>query len=97
MERLEALDEARALLDQMQGLSGAATQRRYTDCLRAVGHEPFCSCLRDQSPFLASFENYVEVVTHTKDELGYDELEPDLQGMVDGLVDARETCVARSF
>ena len=81
-------------LDEKQILADRSLQREQ-DCLRAFGDKAFCECLKKESPAVASFTDYVNVVTHSKEELGYDKLSKDVKTVVDSLLKAREVCVAQ--
>lgn len=94
LKRLDALNEAMTALDQMKQGFDAATKKRELDCLKAFGDAAFCGCIRERSPALASFADYVQVVTTPKEELGYAKLDTEMKGFVDNLIKAREVCVA---
>jgi len=45
-------------------------EKREQDCVQAFGDKAFCECLNRESPAVASFTDYVNVVTHSRKELG---------------------------
>lgn len=83
-----------AVLDSFQKKLDDHSRQRHTACLMAIGHEGFCGCLSGNLPVAIGFTGYVEVVTKTKDELGYAQLSADHRKVVDVTLAARETCVA---
>jgi hypothetical protein len=84
--RLKPLDEKQTL-DRRRQLN--------EDCVRAMPARKFCECLKDRAPAASTFSDYVIVVTHSKEELGYGKLDKDMKAYVDQLLSARDVCVAR--
>ena len=85
----EAIDKAGALLESMG-------RKRETACKLAFGDASFCSCLTESLPAIVSFDNYIHIVTSTKDELGYSKLSAGDKGLVDATRSARESCVGKA-
>ncbi len=58
---IELLNEAETILTR--------TDRQFkADCAKAVGYEPFCSCINKELPSAWSFSDYVAITTKSKDE-----------------------------
>jgi hypothetical protein len=102
----EATENASVLPDSAQVENVGASQQReqfrriHRQCLTAVGHEGFCTCLTKNMPEFAAdadFIFYTVVVNATKEELKYEEMS-DLQRRVyDQTLETREYCVQNSF
>jgi hypothetical protein len=93
---LQQIERARAALDGLAAANALAASRHYK-CLVAFGHEPFCSCLREDLPLSVTLENYVTIATSTKEELGYDSASKEDRSIVDTTLKARDTCTVKSF
>ena len=48
---------------------------RRTDCQKAIGYSPFCSCILESLPIGWDFSDYVAITTKTKDENGFKEMD----------------------
>lgn len=77
------------------GVGGDRVRKREANCLRAFGDTAFCECLKNECPAVAAFADYVTVVTHSKEELGFGKLDEKLKAVVDDLLKAREVCLAQ--
>jgi len=86
-DALQALAKLEATIDR-------EARDKYLACMQAFGSEPFCVCLRDETPAVITFAGYVHIVTSTKEELGYDKLDEEDKGVVDKVLAVREHCVA---
>lgn len=82
----ELLDEARTLLNQMD-------RQWKTDCAKAVGYEPFCSCISKNIPSAWSFSEYVAITTKSKEENQYDKLDAQNRKAYDMVFSVRDKCV----
>jgi hypothetical protein len=82
----ELLDEARTLLRQMD-------RQLKTDCAKAVGYEPFCSCISKDLPSAWSFSDYVAITTKSKEENQYNKLDAQHRNAYDIVSSVRDKCV----
>ena len=82
-------------VEAIQTLTKRQTTQRYYGCLKAFGHKEFCTCLRDKSPWILSFNDYIKIVTSTKEELNYEQLKEDDKKLVELTLKVREQCVAK--
>lgn len=62
-------------------------------CIKALGHEEFCTCISENIPADQEFANYVVAVSKTKDELKFDQLSEYYQEVVDMARASRDLCV----
>jgi hypothetical protein len=89
-------DEFLEFLARFEQATDRVARERHLACLQAFGAETFCACLRDELPVGATFDTYIEVVTATRDEVGYDSLPSDLRAAIDRTLATRDACVKRS-
>lgn len=82
----EVLDKARTLLNQMD-------RQWKTDCAKAVGYEPFCSCISKDLPSAWSFSEYVAITTKSKEENQYKKLDEQHRKAYDKVSSVRDKCV----
>ena len=85
-ELFEMMDEAEAILKRME-------RRMKTDCAKAVGYEPFCSCIIENTPSAWSFSDYVAITTKSKEENQYNKLDAELRKAYDKVFSVRDKCV----
>ena len=96
LQRLKALDEIKDALEELGAMGDSMGRKKETACLLAFGDEGFCGCLRENLPVITSFELYVQIVTSSKENLGYAKLSADEKVMVDNTIKARESCVLQA-
>jgi hypothetical protein len=82
----ELLDEARTLLNRID-------RQWKTDCAKAVGYEPFCSCISKDIPSAWSFSDYVAITTKSKEENQYNKLDAQQRKAYDIVFSVRDKCV----
>ena len=83
-------------LDKLKAAVDRLTEDKYLACMQAFGSDSFCTCLSHELPATINFKAYVQVVTSTKEELGYDKMGRDDKDLVDHVLAVREQCVARA-
>jgi hypothetical protein len=91
--------ELRDDIDQLEAWSHEMTREKRLHCLRAFGNRAFCNCLAEEAPVGATFLEYIQVVTATKETLedSRRKAKAEEKSMLDRIVAAREACVVRAF
>lgn len=98
-DKIDELESLRGLIERLDDLEKAAdrlTREKYIHCVKAFGSHKFCECLSNKLPMIVSFGKYVQIITATRDELGYSKLDQESKRMVDTTLEARESCVLPS-
>jgi hypothetical protein len=90
MQKLEGLT---GKLDQLKAMADSMTKEKYYKCVKAFGDTQFCKCLADNHPIGLSFEEYITIVTSSRDELDYKNRNDEGKQMIDITYKAREMCV----
>lgn len=97
---LLTLDEIRelesklpAIGDTLFELADKLSRHKRFECLKVFGRDQFCSCLASKTHLLMSMDQYVIIVTKTKEELRYSDLSPEDQMTIDTTLKARDECV----
>jgi hypothetical protein len=93
IQQKENFDKVNEALKELELLTEKVSRQKFTDCLKAVGNQNFCQCLREKSPVGTDFAGYVKIVTTNKDELGYSSADKETKGLIDNTLKAREECV----
>jgi hypothetical protein len=93
IQRLQSLKNILKSIDELKVAADRFVEEKFYHCMRAFGHNNFCSCLKEALPVGASFITYVSSVTNDKRDLKYDQLGEDDRKIVDRSLNARETCV----
>jgi hypothetical protein len=93
LRRKGEIDRAIETINQAQAGLDAFIKRRESDCIKAVGYQPFCDCILSELPVAWGFSDYVAIVTKTKDENGYASMKADLKAAYDKVPPIRDRCV----
>jgi hypothetical protein len=72
-------------------------ERRGADCMSAVGHERFCSCLNNSLSLDLSFPEYVVLITTREGDAAALPLPPEKQRYRDEALHLRDVCVEKAF
>ena len=72
-------------------------ERRGADCMSAIGHERFCSCLNNSLSLDLSFPEYVVLITTREDDATALLLPVDKQRYRDEALHLRDICVEKAF
>ena len=96
-EHLQSFDELKERLSDMERLAGKMTSTKKEKCIKAIGHQRFCNCLKEKSPIGVTFEQYIVATASTKEELGYSKLGQEDRLLIDGSRKARDQCVTEVF
>jgi hypothetical protein len=94
MQKIGQFETAMEKADELKRLVDSMSRQKYSECLMAFGNTKFCSCLRDNSPVGINFSGYIQVVTTSKETLGYSKARKEDQKLIDATLKAREICVA---
>lgn len=77
------------------------SQKRYYDCLKAIGNIKFCKCLSNNLPYVLTFQDYVIIMTTDKSILleaekqnRKDEMQS-ISKVIDKTINVRNTCVTQ--
>lgn len=93
IDEIQKLDKLMGDLDKLKVQAEQISKEKYYKCLKAFGDDLFCQCLRDNLPVGATFEDYIAIVTSTKEEFGYQILNDNDKKIVDITYNVREMCV----
>jgi hypothetical protein len=72
-------------------------ERRGADCMSAIGHEKFCSCLNNSLSLDLSFPEYVVLVTSLEGDTAALPLAPEKHRFRDEARHLRDVCVNKAF
>ncbi len=95
----QATEEFHQAIGDMRAQIEKIGTQRYYECLKVVGSTPFCACLRDSLPLVATFQMYVDVILNGgADRVAtYGVTSPQEQNDIAAkIVSAREECAARA-
>lgn len=92
-QKLADIEKAIAAMNKLKAMSEEISQEKKQACLKAFGHTKFCGCLADHAPIALSFQQYISVVTHSKDENKYSTLNSENKKIYDLALAARDQCV----
>jgi len=79
--------------EQLQKFAESRIKETYNKCMLSFGESNFCLCLCKNLPIATTFENYISIMTSTKDGLGYNNRSNDEKKLIDLTIKAREMCV----
>lgn len=82
-----AADTAIAALNEI-------TLKNELACEKAVGNPKFCECLSQKLPYIFNFNQYVAIVTQTKEQNGYNNLSADQKRAYNMIPSVRDQCVS---
>lgn len=97
-EQIDTIEEGEKIGDQLNSLRmsfESMMRERKNDCIKAFGHDQFCSCLNDNLAVGLSFKDYIVITINSKDELNYNELSKEDKGVIDKAIKIREQCVGQ--
>jgi hypothetical protein len=69
------------------------TQEKLDACLKASGNHKFCHCLAGKLPVGLTFDGYIQSVTKSRQQLGYDAFSNNEKKMIDMAFAVRNQCV----
>jgi hypothetical protein len=92
-QKLAAIENAIAKLNNLQAIVEESSRVRKEQCLQAFGHRKFCTCIGENLPVALTFQNYVSITTHTKQENNYSSLNKEDKKIYDLSVSTRDQCV----
>lgn len=94
MQKVGQIESAMEKADELKRMVDSMSRQKYSECLMAFGNTSFCSCLRDRSPVGINFLGYIQVVTTSKEMLGYSKATIEDKKLIDATLRSREICVA---
>lgn len=95
-ERSRALERGLSKLDHAMRVFEGATNERRAHCNAALADQRFCDCLAKNLPMIVSFQNYIEIIVRTKDELRYGSRSAEDKEIIDSTRQARDMCAKRA-
>jgi hypothetical protein len=93
-EQQRALEKGLSQLDEATLLFERASKERMRHCIAASANQRYCDCVLSKIPAIVSYLGYVQIVTQTKEELGYAQLSSDDKKVIDATRRGRDTCAA---
>jgi hypothetical protein len=94
IEQKEGQEKLSELLDEAETLLNRMDRQWKNDCAKAVGYEPFCSCISKDIPSAWSFSDYVAITTKSKEENQYNKLDAQHRKAYDIVFSVRDKCVS---
>ena len=97
----EQIDKTENFADLQEGLQAlqlmakSFARKRKNNCLKAFGNEQFCNCLNGKLPMAIDFIEYIQLITSTKDKMGYKSLSTKDKEIVDKVLKVRDQCVEK--
>ncbi|MGB5217012.1 MAG: hypothetical protein WBN66_01815 [Smithella sp.] len=89
-QKHESIDEKS---EKLQKLADTLLTQKYSKCMTSFGDDSFCQCICKNLPVLSSFENYIAIVTATKEELNYKKFNDVEKQAIELTYKARGICV----
>ena len=65
---------------------------RVKKCMQAFGHYNFCQCIDNSTAKNIAFADYIFILTHSKEAIGYNLLPEENQKAIDTTYKARKQC-----
>lgn len=96
LNEVDRLSEPLELLDQAEAIINSTSRAHQSDCMKAVGNLAFCGCISDKISVAWSFADYVAITTRSRDENGYENLDPSMRVAYDNVPAVRDGCVTKS-
>lgn len=93
VDEIQKLDSIKNKAEQLKSLVDSIAQDKYYKCVKAFGDNKFCKCLSENLPIVDTFEDYITIVTSTRDELNYNNRNDDDKKTIDLTYKTREMCV----
>ena len=93
IEQNEARENLSETINKLDTLLTRMDRQWKTDCAKAVGYEPFCSCISKHIPSAWSFSDYVAITTKSKEENQYNKLDTQHRKAYDIVSSVRDKCV----
>ena len=94
-QRLADIERAQAVMNNLDATLDALVKKRESDCRRAIGYAPFCSCVLTALPVAWSFPDYISITTRSKEENNYAKLDVEMKKAYDMVAPIRDACVAK--
>ena len=93
LKQQEELENALDIIKKLEVEMDIATKNRALACTKAIGYEPFCSCIMKKLPVAWTFEQYIFITTKSKKENGYFKMPDDYKLAYDAVSKVRDECV----
>jgi hypothetical protein len=93
IQKEEDLNNALRVIKNMDDSLNTLMDVRRTDCQKAIGYGPFCSCVLESLPIAWTFSDYVAITTKTKDENNFNKMSKEYQDAYEKVIPIRDKCV----
>jgi hypothetical protein len=91
--KIQQLEKVLDDLKKLEALTEEMSKEKYYKCLKAFGSDLFCGCIRDNLPVIVTFEDYIAIITSSKEELNYNKLGDNEKKTIDLTHKTREICI----
>jgi|GEM_PF-1579798 len=95
IEQKEEKDKVFDMLKEAETILNRMSRQWQTDCIKAIGYEPFCSCVGKEIPSAWSFSDYIAITVKSKQENKYQNLDKKGQSAYDLVFKVRDKCVQK--
>lgn len=100
LEKQNKLRQAQSILNELEDVGEKvkkeANNQKYL-CLKAFGHERFCSCLTGKLPMFLSFKLYLGIVMSEEQQRNSPDVDAETRRTITRVFQVRNECVASSF
>ena len=79
---------------ETQRIQTASTATVKAQCMQVTGLEGYCSCLQSKLPVSFTFDNYVVVLSRSKQDNGYSRMDKSAKTIYDAMPQVRDSCAA---
>jgi hypothetical protein len=96
VEQNESFEKIKNSLEQLKVSAEKITTQKYYDCLKVVGNNQFCTCIRDNLPVSVDWDMYNFILTSDKQALRNNVNEND-KNLIELTFKARNMCSKQIF
>lgn len=89
-ELLQSAEEKGRMAKEEQA-AGAASLN--AECMKVVGYEPYCGCLKKELAAGVNFSQYIAMTLRSKEENNYSKMPEKLRKTYDAVLEVRDKCV----
>ena len=94
IEKLENLQKAIDSIEDMEATMKRRSQEKFSSCLKAIGSNSFCNCIREKTPVGITFQQYVGLLSLSDEEIKKASSgDKENKKIIETTLQAREMCV----